>query len=94
MMGERYYPDGGSEQSGEQDGQGHTIEHTERGVRVSVKSKRGSGTRDQDTVKVTANYPSEEEAAQRVGALQTILEENLRATRQRRDPRVEEDNDE
>lgn len=92
-MGERYHPDGGrrSEQNDEQNDmeQGHTIEHTERGVCVSVRSKRGSGTRDQDRVTVTSHYPSEHAALQNVDTLQTILADHLSEARQRDDPRTE-----
>lgn len=73
MMGERYYPDGGEEN----DEQGTTITKTQRGVSVSVTSKRGTGTRDQDTVAVEAHYPTIGEAHHNVESLHEILTDQM-----------------
>jgi hypothetical protein len=48
-----------------------TIEETKTGVSVTVKSKRGDGTRDQDTVTVKAHYEDLSEAGSRTDARST-----------------------
>jgi hypothetical protein len=61
------------------------IEETKTGVSVTVKSKRGDGTRDQDTVTVKAQYEDLREAGKSVERLNTMLNYQLSEAR-RNDP--------
>jgi hypothetical protein len=67
-----------------------TIEETKTGVSVTVKSKRGDGTRDQDTVTVKAHYEDLREAGDQVEWLNSILTHQLDTAR-RNDPANDRD---
>lgn len=47
---------------------GDTIENTASGVSITAKLKRGSGTRDQDTIKIKAKGTTAEEAIENMDA--------------------------
>ena len=68
-----------------------TIEEMKTGVSVTVKSKRGDGTRDQDTVTVKAHYEHLREAGKSVERLNTMLNHQLSEAR-RNDPANDRDN--
>lgn len=67
-----------------------TIEETTTGVSVTIKSKRGSGTRDQDTVTIKAHYDDLHEAGDQVKWLNSILNHQLDKAR-RNDPANDRD---
>jgi hypothetical protein len=69
-----------------------TIEETKSGVSVTVKSKRGDGTRDQDTVTVKAHYEDLREAGKSVERLNTMLNYQLSEAR-RNDPANDREED-
>lgn len=52
------------------------VEHTKTGVTLKIESKRGTGTRDQDTVKTEVKGKTIEEVeAQREQARKMVIEE-------------------
>lgn len=60
------------------------VEQTETGYRLTVKSKRGTGTRDEDTVSVTAKTETLEELEQQAPRLEAVVKaemDNRRAHR-------------
>jgi hypothetical protein len=67
-----------------------TIENTDTGVTVTVKSKRGSGTRDQDTVTVKAHYDDLSDAGTHVEHMNSVLNYQLDKAR-RNDPANDRD---
>lgn len=57
------------------------VERRERGVSLKLKSKRGTGTRDQDEVYGKIRAPTAEEAREQVDELTGAMEEALDAQR-------------
>lgn len=51
-----------------------TIEETHEGVTVQMETKRGSGTRDSDKVKLTAHFDDVEHAKEETGSMKEALE--------------------
>lgn len=57
------------------------IEETRTGVTVTVKSKRGTGTRDQDTVTVQGQYDDINDARDHIDDLNDLLKQTMLVTR-------------
>lgn len=57
------------------------IEETRTGVTVTVKSKRGTGTRDQDTVTVEGQYDDINDARDHIDDLNDLLKQTMLVTR-------------
>lgn len=53
------------------------IEEVERGYRLHVSSKRGTGTRDEDKVSATAKTESLEELQQDASALHSLVSQMM-----------------
>lgn len=70
------------------------VKRTE-GVRVEVTSKRGTGTRDQDTVEAYAYYDTVNEAMENSDKLTKVVKERMKEARKvDEDGTVDEDTDE
>lgn len=53
------------------------VESTETGVKVTCKSKRGSGTDDRDSVTLVANYDSESEAYNKIDIRTNVVRRQM-----------------
>lgn len=56
-------------------------QHRNVGFKVEVKSKRGEGTRDQDTVSAYGYYETIEEAEEESGRLTSIVQQRMQEAR-------------
>jgi len=79
------------DQSDSEGTQRHINESADK-IRLDTKVKRGSGTRDQDTVKVQVKGDDPEEAAGRLReTLDALAEEGVAGTLRNTQPEVDDD---
>lgn len=59
-----------------------TVEQVETGYRVEIKHKRGTGTRDEDTVSAVAKTESLDQLREERNTLRTIVVEEMERLRE------------
>lgn len=67
------------------------IEETETGYRLTIKSKRGTGTRDEDTVSVTAKTETYDQLHDEASKLEGVVKASMNNRRAHQPDTEDED---